>query len=522
METGSGISCRQFRRMLLIEIGSIGCLFVTLWAGNENGLLVVLMSIIGGLIYGSIIMKIGQIGDGYEAVTERVLNGFWWRFVWILYILRFVIRAAWILSYLEYLIRETLYDGSRLMVLLPLLLLCGYAGMRNPEGRARFVELLFWWIIIPLVGLFLIGLWKADLGSLMPTAEVSLPSLWQGDYRLMVLYLPVELILFRMMSGRENGKELWRAVLSSILAAGLWMLLVYSVTAGILGAAWSGKSLLGVTEAMELIAVHGGGLERLDILLILVWLVGGIVTLSAYLFQAQQLLLRTITVRRHVWLGQLCLLLLVMAVYFCIPDAEQWTQWYLQYACWVDVPLSVGLPLLILLVYRITGGMREDRFQKQWKKPPVKEFCLLFLLGVLAVGMTGCRMQATIEDRTYVEELHIVAEETGYRYTCILSYVDAQAEKLLEKAEAYAETTVDIDTLNQDFGRLTGSRLDYSHLQGIYLEGSIYRSQDARAVLADIREDTQAVLSTPVYEEEREIGDQTGRLLGDWLKEGIE
>ena len=282
METGSGISCRQFRRMLLIEIGSIGCLFVTLWAGNENGLLVVLMSIIGGLIYGSIIMKIGQIGDGYEAVTERVLNGFWWRFVWILYILRFVIRAAWILSYLEYLIRETLYDGSRLMVLLPLLLLCGYAGMRNPEGRARFVELLFWWIIIPLVGLFLIGLWKADLGSLMPTAEVSLPSLWQGDYRLMVLYLPVELILFRMMSGRENGKELWRAVLSSILAAGLWMLLVYSVTAGILGAAWSGKSLLGVTEAMELIAVHGGGLERLDILLILVWLVGGIVTLSAY------------------------------------------------------------------------------------------------------------------------------------------------------------------------------------------------------------------------------------------------
>lgn len=63
METGSGISCRQFRRMLLIETGSIGCLFVTLWAGNENGLLVVLMSIIGGLIYGSIIMKIGQIGD---------------------------------------------------------------------------------------------------------------------------------------------------------------------------------------------------------------------------------------------------------------------------------------------------------------------------------------------------------------------------------------------------------------------------------------------------------------------------
>ena len=276
METGSGISCRQFRRMLLVEMGSIGCLFVTLWAGNENGLLVVLMSIIGGLIYGSIIMKIGQIGDGYEAVTERALNGFWWRFVWILYILRFVIRAAWILSYLEYLIRQTLYDGGRLMILLPLLLLCGYAGMRNTEGRARFVELLFWWIVIPLVGLYLIGLWKTDLGSLMPTAEVPLRSLWQGDYRLMVLYLPVELILFRMMCGRENGREVWRAGLSGILAAGLWMLLVYSVTAGILGAAWSGKSLLGVTEAMELIAVHGGGLERLDILLILVWLVGGI------------------------------------------------------------------------------------------------------------------------------------------------------------------------------------------------------------------------------------------------------
>lgn len=522
MEIGSGISCRQLRRMLLIETGSIGCLLVTLWAGSEDGFLVVLLSIIGSLIYGSVLMKLGQTGEGYAAVTEKTLNGFWWRFVWILYILRFIIRAAWILSYLEYLIRETLYDGSRLMLLLPLLFLCGYAGMRNAEGRARFVELLFWWILLPLAGLFFIGLWKADLGSLMPTAEVELGSLWQGEYRLMVLYLPVELLLFRVINGSDDDRKVWRAGLSGILAAGLWMLLVYSVTAGILGVPWSGKSLLGVTEAMEMIAVRGGGLERLDILLILIWLIGGIVTLSAYLFQAQQLLLRTIEIRRHAWLGQLCLLLLVMVVYFCIPDVEQWTRWYLNYACRFDLPASIGLPVLILLIYHRRGGAREDRFRKQWKKPPVKEFCLLLLLGGLTVGMTGCRPQATIEDRTYVEELHIAKEEAGYRYTCTLSYVDVQAETMLEDAAEYEAVAVDIDTLNQDFRRITGSQLDYSHLQGIYLEHRMYQSETAWAVLADIREDTQVVLSTPVYEEEREIGDQTGWLLGDWLKAGIE
>ena len=65
---------------------------------------------------------------------------------------------------------------------------------------------------------------------------------------------------------------------------------------------------------------------------------------------------------------------------------------------------------------------------------------------------------------------------------------------------------------------MTGGKLDYSHLQGIYLSESLYEPKVAEDVLEDIREETQAVLSTPIYQDGLEIGEQKNETLGDWLK----
>lgn len=347
------ISPRQLQRMIILETGSIGCLFVTAWSGVNNGILTVMLSIIGSLIYGGILMAIGRTDGGFFAITENSLHGFLWRMVWLIYVVRFAIRGAWILSYLEFMIRETLFDGSRLMIIIPLLVICAYAGMRTLVGRARFVELLFWWVVIPLILLFLIGLWKADLQSLLPGQEINIKELLTGDYCLMALFLPLEFLLFRMSALEGGDRKVWSVGMRGILVSGLWLLLVYVVTIGIIGSGWGHESLLGVTDAMELITVRGGGLERIDILMILFWLVGGIITLSAYLFQGQQLLNRIVPYSKSKFASVGIMTLLILILYFCFSDAGQWSEWYLQYACVIDLPLSLGLPILIWCIYQI-------------------------------------------------------------------------------------------------------------------------------------------------------------------------
>lgn len=269
---------------------------------------------------------------------------------------------------------------------------------------------------------------------------------------------------------------------------------------------------------------------------------------------------------------------------------------------------------------------------RKWKK---KVIITTFVLAWAASALSGCGGQAALEDRTYVESLHIIPEGEAYQYQCTLSYVDSNSMKYLrvgldgavmdndntgekgrksteasEGKSGNTETGQDSGTggngegregsngegngregsnreetdsgngsngegrgeeagsgeegndkgensegvgsiggsseeggkgeeessngegseyravannmteFNQEYYRLTGSNFDYSHLQGIYLDASLYQSGLAEEVLEDIWEATQAVLSTPIYQEGVEIGDQKEETLGDWLKAG--
>lgn len=500
------ISAGQLQRMIILETGSIGCLLTALWSGGKNGLPVVMLSIIGSLIYGGLLMAIGRADGGYCSMTENYMSGFLWRSIWCIYVVRFIIRGAWLLAYMEYLIRETLYPGERYMILIPLLLVCGYAGIRSLTGRARFVELLFWWVVLPLLILFLTGIWRIDFRELEPSVELHAGELLQGGYGLMVLYLPLEFLLFRMSAIEDSDRRAWLAGFRGILLAGGWMLLVYAVTVGIIGREWGQQELLGVTDAMELISIRSGGLERLDVLMILFWLVGGIITLSAYVFQGQELLRRMVPEACTRIPAVLLMLGGIFAVYHCIGEPQQWCSWYWKYACWIDFPISILLPLLIWLNYRL---------KRQHRK-----YLMLCVLLIGSAFMSGCVRQDAIEDRVYVKYLHVEqAEASGeYRYTCQLSYAGAEASDYIAEDEVVYVTDGGIQAVDETFRQETGSGLDYSHLQGIYLAEDIYFTQSAGELLDNIWQATQAVLSTPVYQSGLDIGEQPSVNLGEWLK----
>ncbi len=196
---------------------------------------------------------------------------------------------------------------------------------------------------------------------------------------------------------------------------------------------------------------------------------------------------------------------------------------------------------------------QADKKSFHWKQGI---WVVVWMIGLGILG--GCNKQASLEDRTYVESLHVTPVEDAYQYQCILAYVNQDSMDQLkagvsgtdqsqegsdssedkqgmegavmmageghssDDGNEYTAVADDIASFNQDFYRLTGSQLDYSHLEGIYLDHALYQPTLAEDVLEDIWDETQVVLSTPIYQEGVEIGDQKDEKLGDWLKEGME
>ena len=306
-------------------------------------------------------------------------------------------------------------------------------------------------------------------------------------------------------------------------------------------------------DAMEQIIQWNGAFERMDILILLFWLIGSIYAFSSYLFQGQQLLKRAFSLGEisGSYSGSLIFTLieagLIIAIYPIFSSVEEWNRWFISYACYIDIPLSIGIPVIIWCCFRIRSnrhvhpvnpdiqiqGSAIKDFSKNQKmavrdftKFPdrtgiqrIKALLLPIVLLLVCSSFSGCTGTDSIEDRAYVKELHISSSKGPYEFLCVLSYISEESASMLDDAmDSYSASAESIQEYNDDFQKLTDCSFDYSHLQGIYLDQELYNPTQCGQLLQEIRASTKAVLSTPIYYENARIGDQQEITLGDWLK----
>ena len=62
---------------------------------------------------------------------------------------------------------------------------------------------------------------------------------------------------------------------------------------------------------------------------------------------------------------------------------------------------------------------QADKKSFHWKQGI---WVVVWMIGLGILG--GCNKQASLEDRTYVESLHVTPVEDAYQYQCILAYVN--------------------------------------------------------------------------------------------------
>lgn len=415
------ISARQLRRMIFIETFGAGALSIPAFAcyKEQNGFwsLIFYGVFLAGTIAFFIIFsgkiseenfenrKIGKTGLARDAninVSKMQTRLKSINFPEVLpqpikfvYMIRFFINAVALFYFFGKTI-QTVYmpESSFLFIIFPAAILLCYSLYTTLQKRARFLEIIFPWIITTYfiaVILSFIGIEKAmQIGNA--------GELWQGilsdnifrsmgnGYLMLLCSSPIEFLLFLRPAAEERGTETKnrkvedknnkegknnregkddkaiRDIITAVAGAILCNVLFCFLSVRTLGPTLTSQSEWPVIKMMQLIRMPGGFLERFDILPIIFWILCMMAVLSGYLYYGWSIFQTRSggCLKNFLGITFVCLVLLT-----CVVEKHTllWT-FYLKYKAFVDFPLSLILPLVVWLFKRQKDFNYQEKTQK--------------------------------------------------------------------------------------------------------------------------------------------------------------
>ena len=315
------------------------------------------------------------------------------------YMIRFFINAVALFYFFGKTI-QTVYmpESSFLFIIFPAAILLCYSLYTTLQKRARFLEIIFPWIITTYfiaVILSFIGIEKAmQIGNA--------GELWQGilsdnifrsmgnGYLMLLCSSPIEFLLFLRPAAEERGTETKnrkvedkdnkedknnkegkddkaiRDIITAVAGAILCNVLFCFLSVRTLGPTLTSQSEWPVIKMMQLIRMPGGFLERFDILPIIFWILCMMAVLSGYLYYGWSIFQTRSRgyLKNFLGITIVCLVLLTCAVE---KNTFLWT-FYLKYKAFVDFPLSLILPLVVWFFKRQKDFNCQEKTKEKIEK----------------------------------------------------------------------------------------------------------------------------------------------------------
>lgn len=273
------ITKKQAGRIFVLETFSAAALFLPRAVLKENygsGVLSVIMALFLVWVYGRTVRLISE-----GTTMEQIFRNYRWAAV--LYYLRFWFNASFFYAHILYMTKRYLLpQENTFLVGAPLIFLAYHMNQGNMERRAEMMEGIFWFILLPVMFVLLLGAFDLSV------PQVAADSFRWGDFgrgSLIAFGLlhPIELVWFYM----ENIKERETGLRPFLFLAAL-LLGIYTVTVGSLGRNLVIFDENPVMSMAQGIAMPGGIMARLDIFLIAFWMIGGWSIFTGYLFYGNE------------------------------------------------------------------------------------------------------------------------------------------------------------------------------------------------------------------------------------------
>lgn len=435
------ISGRQIFRLLSYDLIGLSTLLLPPLLSKiagVDGIFCMVVGTIAGLLYlGLLSMVVKKMKVDFSTflrmrcgvIVEKIILLFYFT-----YFLLFAGMTAFLFS--ELVVENLLKEESFYLILALLLLLAGYGVRSGIEGRARIYELLFWFLMIPLMLMLIFACKEVDVDLWTPVFSASWKSFWKGTYFVFLWESLIFLILFFYPYVTEkrslilNGRR-------AILFTGVLNLILYMILTGVFGSAALSDMDYPAVTLMSIVQMPGGFLKRTDAFMFGIWFFTLYALLNGLIFYSAKTGKAVIRKGKEgVYLiGVLCLVFLLAVLCYrkmAWKKAISWLIWT------VGTPIATLLPLLLMfLPERKKGGKAT------------KVLSVLFLLGAGNL-LTGCHtlevedrefpLAVAVEKREDIEALWLNQEEAGnkemdYNHLKVMIL----SEELMQDGEAMEE-----------------------------------------------------------------------------------
>lgn len=363
------ISSRQTFRLYVFDLMGIATLLLPPYLAKlcgESGVYAILLGILGGLIY------LFVLGGAMKKMKKDMLSflredtsPFLRKLILVIVLFHSVVTAGFCAYVFANLMQYSLVkESSYFIILLLIVIVAAYAVSGGIESRARVYEVLFWFILLPFIGMMLVSMrdfeWVYVESILRPNGG----NIWKGAYLVFLLQTPLFFALFLIGEKEKNyGRNIIKTITVSVLYAGSILLGSYILLLGNFGAKSLANLRFPVITLMSTIQFEGYFLKRMDALMLAVWFFTLYALLNLHLHYGVRMVAELGSNPQKLKWWQVILpsiLVFIVAYSMHIETDGRWL--FMKYYSNVAVPFMVIIPLLLFLTGCSTTELEERSF----------------------------------------------------------------------------------------------------------------------------------------------------------------
>lgn len=530
LENGK-ISERQCFRIGVLENIAMGIVLIPYITANVAGRWH-FPSLIIGLIFAGIYAVVifffsKAFPEGMISYINESLGGFG-KIIQVVYVIRYAVRGGLIIIFFGSIIqRYMLRSFNMWLLIIPFVIISGYGGNKDIEKRGRLLELLFWWMIVPIIFVAVFSVsnldWEAIPEMIMTFPAMGnknqLGKIFLGAYMVLVILSSTELMQYTLVRQKKNT---WENALKILIWVFIAVLIAHILIIAVLGKGWTGHDSTAVFSVMESSVLPGGAVERLDYPVLAFWIIGIFAILSGYMFYTKEII-------NHLCSGEdyrerkfsMPVVVLIFTVSSYIWSRSVIARYLTWYIVWIDVSLSIIIPVIVWLIKR----ERVNGFLKGTKK---------FLIFVFVMGeaflLTGCRNpgdtveitkdvnidyraldreQESLENRDYVVSMDVSGGSvSGDKYTFEFEIADLEAYQGSSegnlKIKEYECEADNLKNALEYYNKTASRQLDLGHMKEAEFDDDL-NTEQIKVLINEMSEMPSLPKSVSVKYEENNI-----------------